>query len=44
MAYTLDCDTCDFGCSVDEEERAYERAIAHEREHGAHFVFIELTE
>ena len=41
MTYSLNCDTCDFVRTVDDEGNAYVLARDHEREHGAHFVMIE---
>lgn len=40
MQYELDCDTCDFAQTVEEEGETYPRAKDHEAEHPTHFVFI----
>lgn len=44
VEYALACDTCDFVCMVDEQNRAYVLARDHEREHGSHFVLIETVQ
>jgi hypothetical protein len=42
MIFTLDCDSCEFEQSVEDEADGY--AAAREREHPSHFVFITKTE
>lgn len=43
MPYSLDCDTCDFIRTVDDEVDAYAAAKEHESEHPNHFVFMERS-
>lgn len=40
MAFDLDCDTCEFSCTVGTESAAYQRAKEHETDHPNHFVLI----
>lgn len=40
MAIDLRCDSCEFGCSLDDESRAYRRARDHELEYPPHNVLI----
>lgn len=44
MGFILDCDTCDFGRTVDDEGEAYVLSKEHESEHGGHFVLIETVQ
>lgn len=41
MAYSLDCDACDFVREHDDEITAYSVAKEHEAEHPDHFVHME---
>lgn len=43
MEFRLECDTCGFDRTTDDELRAYGLAKEHEAEHGEHFVLIETT-
>ncbi len=43
MPYALDCDTCGFTRTVDEEARTYVLAKDHEGANPDHFVMIETV-
>lgn len=43
VEYLLDCDTCGFDRTVEDEQRAYGLAKEHETDYGDHFVLIETA-
>lgn len=44
MAHTLECDTCDFERTIDDEVDAHAAATEYESEHPDHFVVMEWSE
>lgn len=40
MTLLLECDSCGFECSFDEDAAGYAAARDHEHDHPSHFVFI----